>query len=228
LWLSEIETGSKQNQAFQVRCDAWRIDPDAARNRVGFQPAAAIYSLKMDTNDRNLLRQYIERHSQEAFAALVSRHVNLVYSVALRLVRSPQLAEEVSQSVFTDLARQAQRLVPDTILTAWLYQVARRTAIDVIRHESRRQLREQLAYELTAMNANAADWTHLEPLLDEAMHALGDTDRVVVLLCLSDSDYFASCLDRYSLKATDNFTRKCCLSLDGGCYVVAIVLTLGP
>ena len=134
--------------------------------------------MKMEIDDRDLLRQYAERHSQEAFAALVSRHVNLVYSLALRLVRSPQLAEDVSQSVFTDLARQAQRLASDTILTAWLYQVTRRTAIDVIRHESRRQLREQVASELTAMNATAADWTHVEPLLDEAMHALDETDRV--------------------------------------------------
>ena len=32
------------------------------------------------------------------------------------------------------------------------------------------------------MNATAADWTHIEPLLDEAMHALDDTDRAAVLL----------------------------------------------
>src|SRR5580700_6842903 len=146
------------------RCLDARPNPEFSKciNPVGFHPTAAIYSMKMETDDRNLLRQYAEKHSQEAFAALVSRHVNLVYSVALRLVRSPQLAEEVSQSVFTDLARQAPRLAADTILTAWLYQVARRTAIDVIRHESRRQLREQVAYELTAMNATAAHWTHVE------------------------------------------------------------------
>jgi len=136
----------------------------------------------METDDRSLLRQYAERHSQEAFAALVGRHLNLVYSVALRTVRSPQVAEDVAQSVFTDLARQAHRLAPDIILTAWLYQVAHRTAIDVVRHESRRQLREQVAHELTAMNATAVDWTHIEPLLDEAMHALDDTDRIAVLL----------------------------------------------
>ena len=144
----------------------------------------------METDDRSLLRQYAERHSQEAFAALVSRHVNLVYSVALRQVRSPQLAEDVAQSVFTDLARQAPRLAPNTILAAWLYQVARRTAIDVVRHESRRQLREQVAVEMNNMNAAdlsrrtpmEADWTHVEPLLDEAMHALDDTDRAAVLL----------------------------------------------
>ncbi|MEO8427219.1 MAG: sigma factor-like helix-turn-helix DNA-binding protein, partial [Verrucomicrobiota bacterium] len=36
--------------------------------------------------------------------------------------------------------------------------------------------------EMNAMNATAADWTHIEPLLDEAMHALDETDRTVVLL----------------------------------------------
>jgi RNA polymerase sigma factor (sigma-70 family) len=110
----------------------------------------------------------------------------LVHSAALRQVRSPQLAEEVAQSVFTDLARNAAKLTttPDAapVLTAWLYQVTRRTAIDVVRREARRQLREQIATDLNAMNATAADWTHIEPLLDEAMAALDETDRTAVLL----------------------------------------------
>ena len=136
----------------------------------------------MTANDLDLLRQFAHDRSQDAFTTLVNRHVNLVFSAALRQVRSPQLAEEVSQSVFADLARQAGELKPDTILTAWLYQVARRQAVDVVRREARRQLREQIATEMNAMNASAADWTHIEPLLDEAMHALDDTDRTAVLL----------------------------------------------
>ena len=134
------------------------------------------------TSDLDLLGQFTRDHSQDAFTALVNRHVNLVYSAALRQVRSPQLAEEVAQSVFTDLARNAGKLKPDTILTAWLYQVARRTAIDVVRRESRRQLREEIATEMNAMNATVNDWTHIEPLLDDAMSALDDTDRAAVLL----------------------------------------------
>jgi RNA polymerase sigma factor (sigma-70 family) len=134
------------------------------------------------TNDLDLLGQFNRDHSQDAFAALVNRHVNLVYSAALRQVRSPQLAEEVAQSVFTDLARNAGKLKPDTILTAWLYQVTRRTAVDVVRKESRRQLREQIASEMNAMNATVNDWTHIEPLLDDAMAVLDDTDRAAVLL----------------------------------------------
>src|SRR5258708_3986030 len=136
----------------------------------------------MTANDHELLSQFTGEQSQDAFAELVNRHLNLVYSAAFRQVRSHQLAEEVAQSAFTDLARNAPRLAPDTIITAWLYQVTRRTAIDVVRRESRRQLREQIATEMNAMNATAADWTHSEPLLDEAMHALDATDRAAVLL----------------------------------------------
>ena len=63
--------------------------------------------------------------------------MDLVYCAALRQVRSHQLAEEVAQSVFADLARNATRLKPATFLTAWLYDVARRTAINVVRGEVR-------------------------------------------------------------------------------------------
>src|SRR6185295_17546345 len=125
-------------------------------------------------NDLDLLRAFIRDQSQDAFTALVQRHLNLVYCAGLRQVRSPQLAEEVAQSVFTDLARNAARLKPDTDLTAWLYEVTRRTAIDVVRGEARRQLREQIALEMNATNATAHDWSQIEPLLDEAMHALAD------------------------------------------------------
>ena len=136
--------------------------------------------------DSQLLQDYTRAKSQDAFTELVRRHLNLVYSAALRQVRSPQLAEEISQSVFADLARAADKLSPDTILTAWLYQVTRRTAIDVIRRESRRQARERLAVEMAAMNT-AANWTHIEPLLDDALEALDETDRAAILLRYFDN-----------------------------------------
>jgi RNA polymerase sigma factor (sigma-70 family) len=134
------------------------------------------------TSDWDLLGQYARQSSQDAFAELVRRHLDLVYSAALRQVRSPQLAEEVAQSVFADLARNAVKLKSGTILTAWLYQVTRHTAIDVVRRESRRQARERIAVEMNTMNATASDWMQVEPFLDEAMEALDDTDRSAILL----------------------------------------------
>ncbi len=136
----------------------------------------------MTASDLDLLRQYAREGMEDAFTALVNRHLDLVYSAALRQVGSAALAEEVAQSVFTDLARNALRLKPDTLLTAWLYQVARRTAIDVVRKESSRQMRERIALELADMKTNGAEWTQIGPLLDEAMEALPEADRSAILL----------------------------------------------
>ena len=114
----------------------------------------------MHETDLELLRRYGREGAEDAFTEIVRRHLGLVYSAALRQVRSPQLAEEIAQSAFTDLARNSQRLVPDTVLAAWLYQVTRRTAIDVVRREARRQAREQIATEMNAITADAA-WTRV-------------------------------------------------------------------
>jgi len=143
------------------------------------------------TSDLDLLRQFARENSQDAFTALVDRHVNLVYSAALRQVRSPQLAEEIAQSVFADLARSGTGILPvneTNSLAPWLYTVTRRTAIDAIRKESRRRLREQIAVEMNNMNATESRtgvppvWFEIEPLLDDAMAALDETDRAAILL----------------------------------------------
>ena len=136
----------------------------------------------MTTSELELIRDYASEGSQAAFAELVRRHVDLVYSAALRQVRSPDLAEEVTQSVFLALAGNAHKLKPQTPLTAWLYLVTRRAAINVVRRESRRQAREQTAAEMATMKTDSPSWSRVEPLLDEAMAALPETDRSAVLL----------------------------------------------
>jgi len=136
----------------------------------------------MMTPDLDLVQEYARTGSEEAFSELVARHLDLVYSAALRQVRSSQLAEEIAQSVFGDLAQNVHRLKPDTILTAWLYQVTRRTALNVSRGEARRRAREQIALELADMNANSSEWTQIEPWLDEAMETLDEPDRAAILL----------------------------------------------
>ena len=136
----------------------------------------------MTPSDHDLLRAYARDGSQAAFATLVERHVNLVYSAARRQVRSPQLAEEVAQSVFIDLARHAATVNPATPLAAWLHLVTRRTAIDVIRRETRRIARELEAATFDTMKPDATNWSAVEPLLDEAVQSLAETDRTAILL----------------------------------------------
>jgi RNA polymerase sigma factor (sigma-70 family) len=133
-------------------------------------------------DDLTLLHRYARDGCEDCFTELVNRHLDLVYSAALRQVRSPELAQEVAQSVFIELSRSAGKIKPGSVLPAWLYEVTRRRAIDVVRRESRRQLREQIACENNAMNAPASDWSQIEPLLDEAMDSLDEADRAAILL----------------------------------------------
>lgn len=136
----------------------------------------------MTPSDHELLQQYASDDSQAAFAELVRRHLDLVYSAARRQVRSPALSEEIAQAVFLDLARNSGRITPGTPLVAWLHVVTRRTSIDAIRRESRRRIREQTALEIAAMKSSASTWAAVEPLLDEAIEKLDEADRAAVLL----------------------------------------------
>src|SRR5690348_702785 len=97
-------------------------------------------------DDSELLRQYARQHSEEAFATLVSRHIDLVYSAALRHVGNHHQAEEITQAVFVILARKAAALSPATVLAGWLFRTTRLTAANYLRGEIRRSHREQEAY----------------------------------------------------------------------------------
>jgi uncharacterized protein (TIGR03435 family) len=130
-----------------------------------------------------LLRQYAEQNSETAFAALVARHVDKVYSTALRHTRNVHAAEEITQAVFVILAKKSGRLGAKVILSGWLYETARLTALTFIRSEIRRARREQEAHMTTALNENESEaWSHIAPLLDDALAKLSAADRHAVVL----------------------------------------------
>ncbi len=136
--------------------------------------------------DAELLRNYATEQSEPAFAELTRRHVDLVYSAALRLVHGDVYsAQDVTQQVFAQVARQAKRLARHPALVGWLYTTTRLTALRANRTEHRRQAREQEAYamnELLQDDSPESDWNQLRPVLEDAMHELDDKDRHAVLL----------------------------------------------
>src|SRR5678816_3177981 len=134
-------------------------------------------------DDSVLLRQYVENHSDEAFAALVTRHINLVYSVALRYVGAPHQAEEVVQAVFILFAKKAVQLRHDKAVSSWLFQATRLTASNFIRGETRRHRREQEAHMQSVLNDSGTDaWPRIAPLLDDAVAGLSEKDRDAIVL----------------------------------------------
>ena len=136
-----------------------------------------------ERDDIALLREFVATESESAFAALVERHVNLVYSTALRSVGGAHAAQEITQAVFILLARKAKSLSAKTILAGWLHQATRLTAANFLRGEIRRQQREQEAYMQSTLNEpDASVWPQIAPLLDDALDRLGERDRHAIVL----------------------------------------------
>ncbi len=138
------------------------------------------------SEDAELLRRYAAERSEAAFAELVRRHVDLVYSAALRLVNGDaHCAQDLSQQVFSELARQAGTLSRHPALVGWLYTTTRQMAWRVIRSEQRRAAREKTAHTMNEILREPTadpDWEHLRPVLDDAMHELNRADQIAVLL----------------------------------------------
>ena len=145
--------------------------------------------------DATLLQHFSSDRSEEAFAALVRRHLNLVYSAALRSTGGDrQLAEDVSQQVFVLLARRAATLARHPALAGWLYTTTHYTAAKLVRSARRRQAREreaQAMQQLLSSSTPPADWDRLRPVLDDAMLELGGRDREAVLLRYFENHPFA-------------------------------------
>ena len=137
----------------------------------------------MTNDDMELVRRFARDGSEEAFAALVARHVGLVHSVAMRQVRDAHLAEEITQTVFIILARKAISLGSATVVSGWLCRTARFVSARALTMQHRRQQREQEAF----MQSESADtesdaWQQIEPLLEPAMGQLSGADHDAVVL----------------------------------------------
>jgi RNA polymerase sigma factor (sigma-70 family) len=135
-------------------------------------------------DDMELVREYAARQSEQAFETLVSRNVGLVHSAALRQLRDPHLAEEITQTVFIILARKAGSLSPKTILPGWLYRTTRYVSAAALKIQRRREHREQEAQLQAVIQEAQTDpaWEQFSPLLDEAMANLRDRDRDAIVL----------------------------------------------
>jgi RNA polymerase sigma factor (sigma-70 family) len=136
------------------------------------------------TEDARLLCRYTDDRSEEAFTELVRRHVNMVYFAALRRVGGDRhLADDVTQSVFADLARKAPSLKNRTVLTGWLYTSTRFAAAQTVRAEQRRRTHEQEAHNMNELHSTPEPgWDQLRPIIDEAMDELNEHEREAILL----------------------------------------------
>ena len=136
-----------------------------------------------ENTDWQLIRKYVQEDAQVAFSVLIRRHLDLVYCTCLRELGEAALAEDATQAVFLILAQKARSFRPGTTLSSWLFQTALLTCKNVSRRERRRLAREErLVVEMEhAATPQPSLWSDLEPLLNDALRALPDAQRGLIL-----------------------------------------------
>src|SRR4051812_24884650 len=138
----------------------------------------------MSQDDSQLLSEYAEKVSQQAFAELSRRYVNLVYSSALRQMGNAHAAEDVTQAVFIVLSRKAAGLKRDAILSSWLLQTTAYAVKNARRAELRRRHHEQEAAQMKTMSQDEDQklWEQISPTIDKAIGSLATPYRDAVVL----------------------------------------------
>ena len=153
-------------------------------------------------SDLQILRRHVDDRDPRAFEQLVARHLDWVYSSALRQVRDPHTADDVTQAVFLALSRHAGRLAEGVVLSAWLFRATRRASAMALRSAGRRRKHERLAAAMVNEARDTMDeqtWERLAPLLDEMVERLGETDRRSILLRYYQRKSFAEIGDALAI-----------------------------
>jgi RNA polymerase sigma factor (sigma-70 family) len=157
--------------------------------------------------DLQLIRDY-QYGSHDALAQIVHRYIDLVYSSAIRQVRDPGLAEDVTQAVFLILSKKAGILHDDAVLPAWLLKTTYFAARDATRMRRRRQFHEQKAAEMASQSTGRepSEWNEISVVLDRAMAQLNSRDRDVLVLRYWNNYSVGDIAT--SLKISENATSK--------------------
>lgn len=133
----------------------------------------------MKQTDLALLQRFVQAGDSDAFAEIVGRHRDFVYSTCVRILGNPTTAEDASQECFLRLVRKADAV--QSSVGGWLHRCATDVAIDEVRRGALRKNKEGLSTQMNRSSNDEPAWHDLAPHLDKAVEELPDDLRVVVV-----------------------------------------------
>jgi RNA polymerase sigma-70 factor, ECF subfamily len=151
-----------------------------------------------EVNDTDLVAR-AKAGELDAFEALTNRYEQRVYSLALRMLRQEQDAEDVTQQTFLSALEHLPGFRGDASFATWLLRIASHAALKVIRKRKgldtislEAATEESDSYDTVPHPEYVADWRQspeqlvqqheTQRLLDEALAKLDEKHRLVFLL----------------------------------------------
>lgn len=124
------------------------------------------------------LVQRLQDRDTDALAELYNRYSDLVYSVALRVVKQPEAAEDILQEIFLQLWAAPQRFEQSRgAMASWLTVVTRNRGIDWLRRQKPQEELEGLPLTSPQNVEDEARGAELRARLERALSTLADDQR---------------------------------------------------
>ncbi|MDX1315543.1 MAG: RNA polymerase sigma factor [Eudoraea sp.] len=143
-------------------------------------------------SDQHLIKR-LKKGDNQAFRALIEQYKHMVYTLALRIVKNEEDAEEVSQDTFIKVYQSIGSFKGDSKLSTWLYRIAYHRSLDYVKKNKRKLQTTQLEWEETT-NIQLAEmtWDHMEAMekreiIQAALKHLPGEDGVILSLFYFES-----------------------------------------
>lgn len=142
----------------------------------------------MSFQEDNYYIERIKKGETAAFATLVDKHKDMVFTICVKIVRKSEDAEELAQDVFMKVYDKLDTFRGDARFSTWLYRIAYNAAISKTR---KRRLEVEALDDFTINNYSvddvkeelqSIDKEEQQVLLKKAMDKLSDDDYLVIKL----------------------------------------------
>jgi len=124
----------------------------------------------MTTNDDQILIKAIQNGDTKAYGQLVDCYKDLVYTLAIRMLKHKEEAEEVAQDTFIKVFRSLNKFKGDSKFSTWIYKVTYNTCLDRIK-KNKKHLNDVAIDEFTFNKLETID-NALDNLIKEEKHKL--------------------------------------------------------
>lgn len=137
--------------------------------------------------DTSIIKEIIGGNTQ-AFAVLVDKYKDLVFTLAIRMLKNREEAEEVSQDTFVKIYKSLPKFKGDSKLSTWIYKVAYNSCLDRIKKNNRR--RSEIAidtyteHQIKTLDTalDVMEEKELEQTIQECLQELSSKDSFLLTL----------------------------------------------
>jgi RNA polymerase sigma factor (sigma-70 family) len=115
-------------------------------------------------------QHYIDKIIQgetNAFAVLVDRYKDMIFSLSLKMIKNREEAEEVAQDTFIKIYNSLNKFKGDSKFSTWIYKIAYNTCLDRLKKNKK----EENNISIDEFSA------HLIKTMDNALSALEEKER---------------------------------------------------